>query len=280
MLSISAIISQITVYFLAALACGAFVRMGFLPLHISCIAGLSAYAFAYLCGEGVYPVLSAFAGVCLSSIAASISGVIFLRVRRGSAALASIGLWFLFDRYVRTAEWTGGSEGLWRKIPCLSSTEKILLSALLDTFCALSYLLFQSTAAERLVTIQGHSPALGKTVIKSNLLMSMFIMNAIAGICAGCSGIIITLQMGFLAPPTFSLQNSILYVSVILVTGYKRVISIAVGSLLFSLLPEVLRICGLGNVEASAWRGVIVGAVILCVILLQIPRSRAASFTK
>jgi len=110
--------------------------------------------------------------------------------------------------------------------------------------------------------------------------MSMFIMNAIAGICAGCSGIIITLQMGFLAPPTFSLQNSILYVSVILVTGYKRVISIAVGSLLFSLLPEVLRICGLGNVEASAWRGVIVGAVILCVILLQIPRSRAASFTK
>jgi ABC-type branched-subunit amino acid transport system permease subunit len=116
--------------------------------------------------------------------------------------------------------------------------------------------------------------------MNSTVMIAIVLINSVTGICAGCSGLIVTLQMGFIAPSTFALHNSILYISVILVAGYKRVDSIAVGSLVFALLPELLRISGFGNVEASAWRGVIVGAVILCVILLQIPRSGTANSTR
>ena len=123
----------------------------------------------------------------------------------------------------------------------------------------------------RLLVLDGHDPLLSKS-IGTKALIPMLVANVLVGLISGCAGVIVALQMVFISPPSFSLHWGLLYICVILLVGYDSLGSIAVGAFLLALLPELLRWFGLGNVDVSAWRGLIVGFAVLIVVLLQAPR--------
>ncbi len=263
-----------TSFFLAALACGVISRRGFLPLHIPAIIGVGAYTFVSLAGRGGFgPLVSAAAALFCASLFSAFSGLLFIRLRGASAALATIAIQLICEQYAQSAAWTGGSAGLWEGIPSLSPAEKLLVCGVLIVVCSFLYRQYQHAAVARQVTADGISPTLYRSVSTISITMPLAAASTLVGFIAGCAGLVLPLQMGFISPSSFSLHRGILYVGIILLVGHERIAAIGVGSLFVSVLPEALRTLGLGSVETSAWRGVIVGLAILAVVLLQAPRA-------
>jgi branched-chain amino acid transport system permease protein len=266
-------VSAFAAFFLATLACGVLSRRGFLPLHISALVGIGSYVFGALSGStGEHPFLGAACALMVTSLTAMVFGFLFLRTRAAAAALISIAIQFVFDQYFRTATWTGGSSGLSPGISDVSPAGKMLVSAGLVLTGAALFFVFQRTAAARLLTLDGQDPLLSNSIRTIDMKVPLLVANLLVGLFAACAGLIITLQIGFLSPSRFSLNSSLLYASVILLVGYSHAGSIALGSVILALLPEALRAIGLGTASSSAWRGVIVGVVVLGVVLLQAPR--------
>jgi ABC-type branched-subunit amino acid transport system permease subunit len=265
-------ITYFAAFYCAALGCGVLVRRGFLPLHLSAVTGISAYAFAASCGHfHSFPAAVAVA-LSTSAVFSLFVGSIFSRVRAASAALASIAIQLIFEEHVRTASWTGGSQGLWQGIPAMSPFQRVVLAAVLLAICSQLYRLFGHTTAARRITADGLSGKFYQSVSVHSAVVPILVANLLVGLLGGCAGILLALQIGLVAPATFSLYFSILYVSVILLVGYANLASIAFGSFILGVLPEVLRFTGLGTVNRSAWQGLIVGALLLSFVVLQLPR--------
>ena len=272
---ISAWVCYFASFFLGALACGVLSRRGFLPLHIPALIGLGAYTFVSLTGSaGINPFISALWSLLCTSVFSAVTGLLFVRLRAASAALATIAIQLVFAQYAQSAEWTGGTAGLWRGIPALSAPQKLLMCFVLITLCSFLYHRFQLAAVARQVTADGVSPTLYRSVSQVPTVVPLLASSALLGFVSGCAGLIIPLQMGFISPSSFSLHLGLLYLGIILLVGHQRIAAIAIGSLFVSILPEALRASGLGSVETSAWRSVIVGLAVLAVVILQAPRAR------
>jgi branched-chain amino acid transport system permease protein len=209
----------------------------------------------------------------LATVAVSaISGLVFLRLRGPAAALATISMYFLFDKYISTCSWTGGASGIWQGVPHLSVTEQIAITLLAITCCATLYALFQRTNSSALVIAHGNSPLFAIAAAPMSPIVPLLVANCLVGFCAGCAGLVLTLQIGFIAPSTFSLNSGLLYAGTILLVGWRSLLPIAVGAIVFSFIPNVLRLCGLGESQSSAWQGVLVGAGVAALVWAQFPR--------
>lgn len=270
---LNAWIGQAVAILLAVLACATFMRRGIFPLHVSALVGAGAYGFAIGCKAGfLTPVAAAFLSVVTVVILSTCSSLLFARIRGTSAALAAIGLQALFEQFVRASDITGGAQGLWQGLPSLAGMAKTLLFLGLGLAGAGIFRAFLSTTAARLVTLDGNIPALSQSASAVGSRAPLAICSIVAGGCASASGIVLALHLGFVSPASFSLHWSLLYVGVIVLTGGDRVRTLLLGTLAFSLLPEVLRWAGMGTVDASAWRGVVAGAVVATLAIRQAPR--------
>jgi ABC-type branched-subunit amino acid transport system permease subunit len=267
--------SYFATFFLAALACGALSRRGFLPLHVSALIGSGAYIFAFMCGAGWRPIVAGVAACAGTAVLSAATGVVFWRVGGAAASLACMALQLLFDQYARTAAWTGGASGLWATLPLLGDPYRTLVVILLSALGATLYSLYQRTAAARFVVLEGQSRLLATAVGIQRSRRSVMLASCVAGGCAALAGIVGTLQTVIVSPSSFSLYQGLLYVCIVLLVGYRHLGAIAMGSVLFAVFPEVLRLAGLGNIEASAWRGVVLGLAVFVVALLQTPRARS-----
>jgi branched-chain amino acid transport system permease protein len=261
------------IFYLACLGVGLLCRRGFVPLHVSALIGTGAYLFATFCGKaGFHPVISAFFSLIATMGIAVVSGMVFLRVRGPAAALATISMQFLFDRYVSTAEWTGGSAGTSRGLPIIATSERMYACILAILACALLYMIFQRTSASRLLVVDGLSPVLSTFTIRTPPVVPIIVVNLLVGFCAGCAGLLLTFQTGFISPSSFSLNWSLLYAGTILLVGWQNLGAIAVGAFVLSLFPNLLRYWGFGQSDWSAWRGVVVGVIIALIVWVQFPR--------
>lgn len=272
-------LSQFGAFFLAALGCAALSRRGFLPLHISAVAGVSAYAMAAFGQRGVPAAVGVVAALLCAIAFAVVTGLFFQRVNGASASLGAMAIQLLFDQYVRSVDWTGRTSGLWEGVPITSTTERLVVVTVALVGCALLYRVFQAMAASRLLILDGQSPVLSATLGHSSQT-SMLVAAVMCGMCAGSAGIITALQTGIVSPAGFSLHRGLLYVSAVILVGYRRLRPLAFASLLVALMPELLRQIGLGNADASAWRGVIVGLLVLLVVIMQAPRARTRRVTE
>lgn len=261
------------IFYLACLAVGLLSRRGFIPLHVSALVGTGAYLFAALCGiPGFHPVSAAFISILSTMAIATIAGLVFLRVRGPAAALVTISMQFLFDRYVSTAGWTGGSAGISQGLPILAPTARITFSVIAVCFCGLIYTAFQRTSASRLLVVDGHSPLLSAFTTTTMPVIPVVVVNTIVGVFAGCAGLLLSLQTGFISPSSFSLNLSLLYAGTILLVGWRSLGAIAIGAFVLSLFPDLLRYVGLGQSDWSAWRGFVVGVIVAFVVWMQFPR--------
>jgi len=267
-----------TAFFLACLGCGLLLRRGFVPLHLSALVGISAFIFTAFCGKvGLHPILAAVIALIVVMGASALIGLIFLRMRGTAAALATISVQIIFDRYVATAEWTGASTGIWQGIPILSPGIKVVLCVLAIIICSSVYAAFQRTNASRLLIADGFNPLLVASTVPSLPITPLIVSNLAVGLCAGCAGLVFTLQTGFVSPTGFSLNWGLLYAGTILLVGWQNLGAIAIGAFILTLLPEILRYSGLGQSNLSAWRGFIVGVVIALVVWVQFPRMVAVN---
>jgi branched-chain amino acid transport system permease protein len=106
-----------------------------------------------------------------------------------------------------------------------------------------------------------------------NLKLLAFGMGATLG---GMSGVLFASLQGFVSPESFSLQESIIVVAMVVVGGIGHIPGVLVGALLLSALPEVLRYVGDplrtftgGRIDAAILRQLLVALAMIGVMLAR-----------
>jgi len=106
-----------------------------------------------------------------------------------------------------------------------------------------------------------------------NMKLLAFGMGATFG---GMSGVLFASLQGFVSPESFSLQESIIVVAMVVVGGIGHIPGVLVGALLLSALPEVLRYVGDplreisgGRIDAAILRQLLVALAMIGVMLAR-----------
>lgn len=106
--------------------------------------------------------------------------------------------------------------------------------------------------------------ALGK-----NVLLFKVAAFAVTAACAAAAGVVYAYYIGFIDPTSFTVMDSIFFISMVIIGGAGRVWGPAVGAFLLVLFPEVLRFIGLPIQVAANTRQIAYGLLLVLMIAVR-----------
>jgi branched-chain amino acid transport system permease protein len=239
-------------------------------------AAIGGYGTAILCVEYQWePVFALLASMAIAGIAALVVGYPTLRLRGHYLAMATFALGLI--TYDVSVQWTSLTQGYmgYAGIPPLGigpltiedERWKLFWLIVLMLFGLwISYRLRESRFGRALRAIAGGeigAAALGIHV--SSYKLASFI---IAAIYASAAGSLFAHVIGFISPEVFGLQMVLVTFTMLYVGGVGTVLGPAVGAILASLLPELVR--GTGRLQDIAY------AAVLLVLLIFVPKGLSA----
>ena len=232
--------------------------------------GIGAYAAALISVNTTFPFLFT---VVISATAGSIAGFIV-----GYTGLRLKGLYFALGTWafaeilrglaLNLYDITGGSNG----IPGISSANIYIFRAntdisafyLVSVFVIITYFVLNRAvnsrwgrSLESSRVDENVASMMGVNVFKSRVQATV-----IAGIFTSISGALYAHYERFISPDVFSIENSILFLSMVVLGGRRNLLGSIVGALVLIILPEILRPIGI-------IRMLIYGVVLLIFILFR-----------
>jgi len=247
--------------------------------------GLGAYTSGFLTRLGVPWVVGLFAGVVMASLGGFLLALPSLRLKGHYLAMATLGFGEIVLFFFTEAEpITGGSDGL-REIPPAA-----LGSFAFDT-PVLKYLLVWGIVAVVLLQAAGlvrrrpgralraiHGSELGAQacgIDTTRVKTQVFVLSA--GL-AGLAGVLYAHYVGFVSPSTFTLNLSLVLVTMVALGGMGSLAGAVTGTVLLTLLPYADAIVPGLSRDAVAflqdWESDIHGLVLILVMLFM-PRGLA-----
>jgi branched-chain amino acid transport system permease protein len=235
-------------------------------------AAIGGYGTAILCVEYHWePILALLFSMGVAGLAALVVGYPTLRLRGHYLAMATFALGLI--TYDISVQWTDLTQGYmgYAGIPPLGvgpftvENEKaklVCLMVLLLFGLWISYRLRDSRFGRALRAISSSeegAAALGIRV--SNYKLASFV---IAALYASASGSLFAHIIGFISPEVFGLQMVVVTFTMLYVGGVGTVLGPAVGAILASLLPEIVR--STGRLQD------IIYAAVLLLLLIFLPK--------
>ncbi len=249
---------------------------GLLNLGHAAFFGIGAYTSALLVLAGVPFFLAFAASFVVAGVAGLLIGIPCLRLRGDYLAIATLG----FGEIIRTLmkQWQSLTRGP-LGIPGIPKPELFLV---FDT--QLKYFVFAFVVAALvvwLVFLLLHSPfgrvlrairedelaaqAFGKNVVKYKLLALM-----LGAGFAGIAGSLYAHYITFIDPTSFTLVETILILSMIVLGGIGSLWGSIIGAIILVLLPEPLRFLSLPSSMVAALRQMMY-ALLLIIFMLYKP---------
>lgn len=250
---------------------------GLLSLCHAAFFGIGAYTSALLTMKlGVNPLV-AYAGAALVSSAISlVVSIPSLRLRGDYFVLATFAFQIIaFEVLYNWTSLTGGPYGL-REIPSPklagytidTPAGHFALSVVISGFSLLVIAaLLRSPFGRVLKAVREDevaAEALGKDV--SRVKVKSF---AVAGAFAGLAGALLAHYITYISATSFTLDESIFLLSIILVGGAGNFKGPIVGTVLLLLIPEILMFMGLPDTVAPNVRRMIYGALLIGFIFFR-----------
>lgn len=237
--------------------------------------GIGAYAAAILARDCHTPfaVNVVFAAV-VSGILALAIGLPSLRVRGDQFIVASFAVQLLF--YDVMKNWdalTGGPAGF----PNISqpSIGPLRIDSTWKFACLVAVLAVLATGVVRRLVLspfgrvlkvirEDELPALaaGKNVASFKILATI-----LSAVLASVAGATYAQYIGFIDPDTFTVNESIFIISIVIVGGAGSVMGPTLGAFLLVLLPEILRFVGLPGATAPNVRQIIYGGLLVLFVV-------------
>lgn len=249
------------------------------------LAGAAFYAFgAYSAGllaihAKLPPLLTVPLGAIITGILSAFLFIPVLRTKGHYLALVTIAFQFMVVIGVENMEWTGGPQGL-KNIPLFSiggysfnSFIKLgfvtlpnyanfyyLMLAIVLILTVVVNRLYHSWVGNTLSTIRDDEIA-AKTsgVVINRWKLLMFVLgNSFIGL----AGAFYAHMIGFISPPVFGFDKSLLMVSIVILGGMDNLLGIVVGAILLIIMPEKLRFI-------QDYRFLIYGLVLIFMLLFR-----------
>ncbi len=249
------------------------------------LAGAAFYAFgAYSAGLlalnlKLPPLLTVPLGALITGILSIFLFIPVLRTKGHYLALVTIAFQFMVVIGVENMEWTGGPQGL-KNIPLFSiggysfnsfinlgfitlpnyANFYYLMLAIVIVLVVIINRLYHSWVGNTLSTIRDDETA-AKTsgVVINRWKLLMFV---IGNSFIGLAGAFYAHMIGFISPPVFGFDKSLLMVSIVILGGMDNLLGIVVGAILLIIMPEKLRFI-------QDYRFLIYGLVLIFMLLFR-----------
>lgn len=246
---------------------------GLLDLGFVAFYAVGAYTYALLASNQLGLHLPLIAILPIATLLGAVTGILLgipvLRLRGDYLAIVTLGFGEIIRIVLNNLDWlTNGPKG----IPALDKASLFGLPVakpaeifwLLLTVCIIA-----ATAAWRLersilgkawaAIREDQDAAAGVGINTTNAKLAAFATSATIGSIAG---VIFAASQRFVSPESFTLQESILIVLLIVVGGIGNILGIVAGAAILILLPEVLR----GFAE---WRILFLGLLMVLLIIVR-----------
>jgi branched-chain amino acid transport system permease protein len=239
-------------------------------------AAIGGYGTAILCVQfGWQPVAALLASMVIAGIASLVVGYPTLRLRGHYLAMATFALGLItYDISVQWQDVTQGYMG-YSGIPPLGIGPFTVEDERMKLVCLMVILLFGLWISSRLrnsrfgralraiSTSELGAAALGIRI--SRYKLAAFV---IAALYASVAGSLFAHAVGFISPEVFGLQMVVVTFTMLYVGGVGTVLGPAIGAIIASLLPEIVR--STGRFQDIAY------ALVLMAMLIYVPKGLSA----
>ncbi|NVP57446.1 ABC transporter permease subunit [Mycoplana rhizolycopersici] len=254
---------------------------GLLDLGFVAFYAVGAYTYALLASPQfdlhlpflLILLIAAFLGM-LTGI---LLGIPVLKLRGDYLAIVTLGFGEIIRIMMNNVDWlTGGPQGIARLdkasvfgIEFARPVEiYFLLLVIVFTVAVLVWRMEQSILGKAWAAIrEDQDAARGIGINTTNAKLAAFATSASIGSIAG---VIFAASQRFVSPESFTLQESVLIVLMIVIGGIGNILGIVAGAAILILLPEVLR-------EFAEWRILFLGLLMIVLIIIRpagiVPRS-------
>jgi branched-chain amino acid transport system permease protein len=246
---------------------------GLLDLGFVAFYAVGAYTYALLASPQLGLHLPFLLIVVIAAVLGMIAGILLgipvLKLRGDYLAIVTLGFGEIIRIIVNNVDWlTGGPKGIARLDK--ASIAGIELARPVEIF----WLLLVSVIVIGTLVWRMERSILGKAWaairedqdaargIGINTTVAKLAAFATSATIGSIAGVIFAASQRFVSPESFSLQESVLIVLMIVVGGIGNILGIVVGASILILMPEVLR-------EFAEWRILFLGLLMIVLIILR-----------
>lgn len=254
---------------------------GLLDLGFVAFYAVGAYTYGLLAsaqlGLHLPFLLIVVIAACLGMLVGILLGIPVLKLRGDYLAIVTLGFGEIIRILVNNLDWlTGGPKGIARldkaSIFGIEIARPVdfywLLLMTVIVIATIVWRMEKSILGKAWAAIrEDQDAARGIGINTTNAKLAAFATSATIGSIAG---VIFAASQRFVSPESFSLQESVLIVLMIVIGGIGNILGIIAGAAILILLPEVLR-------EFAEWRILFLGLLMIALIILRpagiVPRS-------
>jgi branched-chain amino acid transport system permease protein len=253
---------------------------GMVNLASAAFYAVGAYAAGMLALHWGWPAwLNLLAGALVAGAFSLLLFVPVLKTKGHYLALVTIAFQFMVVILLDNMEWTGGPQGL-KNIPLFSfagysfnsdinlgfiklpgyANFYYLLVLIIAAVVVASQRIYNSWVGVTLSTIRDDEIAAQTFGVRVNRwkLVIFFLGNCFIGL----AGAYYSHLVGFISPPNFHFDKSLIMVSIVILGGMDNVTGVILGSLLLIILPEKLRV-------VQEYRFLIYGMVLIVMLIFR-----------
>jgi branched-chain amino acid transport system permease protein len=239
-------------------------------------AAIGGYGSAILCVQyGWEPILALIASMAIAGVAALVVGYPTLRLRGHYLAMATFALGLI--TYDLSVQWTSLTQGYmgYSGIPPLGIGGLTIEDERMKLVCLMVILLFGVWISGRLRNSRFgralraiSTSELGAAALGIGIARYKLAAFVIAALYASAAGSLFAHVVGFISPEVFGLQMVVVTFTMLYVGGVGTVLGPAIGAIIASLLPEVVR--STGRFQDMLY------ALVLLVLLIYLPKGLSA----
>ena len=252
-------------------------QTGLVSLCHAAFFGIGAYTASLLMLRSGMPfLLCAVGGMVLAALLSLVVSVPSLRLRDDYFVIATLG--FQLIAFSVLNNWTGitrGSIGL-TEIPAASLFGVVIQSrgawVLVSFTCAalslgVATLIVRSPFGRVLRAIredEAFAQSLGKNTVACKVLIF-----SVSAALAGGAGAAYGSYMGAINPASFTIMDSVMVLSMVIIGGAGRLTGAGVGAFLLIAMPEALRFTQVSNVTAANLRQIFYGGGMMLLMFFR-----------
>lgn len=215
-------------------------------------------------------------GGMLSALVAVLVGLSVFRLRGDYLALATLAFGVIVEGVLRNwTQLTGGSRGLAGIPPVaffgLTITGPLAYAGLVVSFATLvALVLHRITRSHFGRVVQGiRSDEIAAAALGTNVREFQLLVLTLSAFFAGTAGALYAHYLGSLDPGRFTITESFLIISMVVIGGTTSLRGALLGTALILFLPEPLRLLKLSSARVAAMREILFALFLLSVLILR-----------
>ncbi|MCC6205441.1 MAG: branched-chain amino acid ABC transporter permease, partial [Hyphomicrobiales bacterium] len=246
---------------------------GLLDLGFVAFYAVGAYTYGLLASPQLDLHLPFLLIVVIAALAGMITGILLgipvLKLRGDYLAIVTLGFGEIIRIVINNMDWlTGGPQGIARldkaSIAGIEFARPVeiywLLLVVVVLAAVIVWRLEHSILGKAWAAIrEDQDAARGIGINTTRAKLAAFATSATIGSIAG---VIFAASQRFVSPESFTLQESVLIVLMIVIGGIGNILGIVAGAAILILLPEVLR-------EFAEWRILFLGLLMIVLIIIR-----------